>query len=288
MSSCSAILLAAGKSQRLGFDKILTPLCGQPVLLYSLRKLLASEWVGELILVTRKDIIPAIEKLVEEEKPNKPWRVIEGGEERQYSVFQGLQSVGDGFELVLIHDAARPLLSDLTIQKTVEAARLYGGAVAAHRASDTLKEVAESGQITQTLDRSKTWLMETPQVFHKKLITDAYGRIIAEKAMVTDDASAVERMGAKVVVVESESLNLKITRATDWQILELWLNREQGKELRHSVHQLSNDLTPLVGYMSLLGKYGGGDPKFLEYWEKCQNSTKDIQGHMREIRNLLK
>jgi 2-C-methyl-D-erythritol 4-phosphate cytidylyltransferase len=283
MSDCTAILLAAGRSQRLGFDKILTPLCGQPVLLYSLQSLLSSPRITEILIVTREDIISSIEEIVARENSTKPVKVLAGGLERQDSVYEGLKAVSQSSSRVLIHDAARPLLSLAMIEKTLEASLKTGGAVAAKRATDTLKVVGNDGVINTTLDRSKVWLMETPQVFEKDLITRSYAKVIKEKSAVTDDASTVELGGGSVVVVESDTLNLKITRSTDWQILELWLKQADGKRVREEVHQLCNEFSPLVGYLPLLEKYGGRDEKFIDYLGKCRNSTGSLQDLLRSL-----
>ena len=288
MSSCSAILLAAGRSQRLGFDKILTPLCGRPVLSYSLKSLLASSRVTEIVIVTRKDMVSAIVDIVSKESGSKPVRVVEGGAERQDSVYEGLKNVGQGCERVLIHDAARPLLSLSMIERTLEASFKTGAAVVAHRATDTLKEVGEDGEIGATIDRSKVWLMETPQIFEKDLIIRSYEKVIHEKAAVTDDASTVELAGGRVVVVESDTLNLKITRAMDWQILELWLGQNEWSGVRGEVHQLSNELSPLVGYLSLLGKYGGHDTKFIDYFQKCEKSVHEVQTVLHSLQKRIR
>jgi len=277
MNHCSAILLAAGKSQRLGFDKILTPLCGQPVLIYSLQSLLNSPLIHEVIIVTRQDIIPAIESLVAGQKPVKNVRVIQGGAERQDSVYLGLKSVAADSTHILIHDAARPLLSLSMIEKSLIACEKTGAAVVARRATDTLKKVSATDEIEATLDRSTIWLVETPQVFHKKIITESYERVITKKAFVTDDASTVELAGGTVFVVESDTLNLKITRTMDWEILELWLKKEGVLLIREDIHHLSNELSPLIGYLPLLEKYGGHDEKFLNYLSRCIDSARGVQ-----------
>lgn len=283
MRSCSAILLAAGKSQRLGFDKILTLLNGKPVLKYALTSLIESPLVQEIIIVTRQDIIGRVQDLAESLNSLKPITVVVGGAERQDSVYKGLKSVTTNSTLILIHDAARPLLSVSLIEKALTAVTITGAAVVARRATDTLKKVNALGEIQETVDRSSIWLMETPQVFEKNLIINAYEKIIHAGKAVTDDASTVELAGGKVVVVESDALNLKITRSEDWKILELWFKRGSMEEVRKEIHQLSNDMSPLVGYLPLLEKYGGSDTKFKEYLTNCLQSVKAAQATLRTL-----
>ncbi|MDR1190789.1 MAG: 2-C-methyl-D-erythritol 4-phosphate cytidylyltransferase [Verrucomicrobiales bacterium] len=225
MKTCSAILLAAGRSRRLGFDKILTPLAGRPVLHYSLSALKQSPSVAEVIVVTRADLLPQVRALAAAAAGDNPLRFILGGAERQDSVANGLREVSPSAAEVLIHDAARPLLDERVIAATLAVARARGAAVTAHRVTDTLKEADDRQRVTATLDRSKIWAMGTPQIFHRALIVSAYAKVQAERWPVTDDAAAVELSGQPVYLVENPGLNLKITRQTDWDLLELWLGR---------------------------------------------------------------
>ncbi|MDR2463984.1 MAG: 2-C-methyl-D-erythritol 4-phosphate cytidylyltransferase [Verrucomicrobiales bacterium] len=223
MKTCSAILLAAGRSRRLGFDKILTPLAGSPVLHYALSALKKSPLIAEVIVVTREDILPRVKEIAAAADGDNPLRFTIGGAERQDSVSNGLREVSASAAEVLIHDAARPLLGERVIADTLTVAREHGAAVTAHRANDTLKIADDQQRVTATLDRSKIWAMGTPQIFHRDLIVSAYAKVQAEKLPITDDASAVELLGRSVRLVENHGLNLKITRQADWELLELWL-----------------------------------------------------------------
>jgi len=288
MSNCSAILLAAGRSRRLGFDKILTPLAGRPVLQYALQALRESPSITELVLVTRRDLFAAIEDLVQKTPGVNPVKIIEGGAERQDSVFAGLQACAGEAQQILIHDAARPLLCEETIAEVLGVAREKGAAITAHRASDTLKEADESARVTRTLDRSKIWAMGTPQVFRSDWVREAYARVQAESVAITDDAAAVERLGHPVFLVETARLNLKITRPADWAMLELWLSGPRGVRVRQLVHLLSNQISPMTGYLPLLKKYGGADPKFLEYIGKMEQAAGGVQSHLHELQQLAR
>jgi 2-C-methyl-D-erythritol 4-phosphate cytidylyltransferase len=225
MKTCSAILLAAGKSRRLGFDKILTPLAGRPVLHYTLSALKRSPFISEVIVVTREDILARVKEIDLVVVGDNPVKFTIGGAERQDSVSNGLREVSPLAKEVLIHDAARPLLDDKIIADTLTVAQEKGAAVSAHRVSDTLKEADETQRVTATLDRSKIWATDTPQIFQRDLIVSAYEKVQKEKLSITDDASAVELLGKSVYLVDNPGLNLKITRKMDWEMLELWLRR---------------------------------------------------------------
>lgn len=286
MSYCSAILLAAGRSQRLGFDKILTPLGGQPVLHYSFTALMESPGIQEIHVMTRVDLVDRVKEILGSYRKTKPVHVRAGGQERQDSVWAGLQAISYEATEVLIHDAARPLLTGELIETLLARAREGGSAVAAQRATDTLKVADETGWVGMTLDRSKIWQVQTPQVFSRELIVNAYAKVQEEKAAITDDASAVERLEQQVLLVESKTPNLKITRLEDWENLERLFREKRGRELRRRVHDVSNLMSPLVGYLPLLKKYGGSDAKFSGYLEKFEEGSRQLQVLAQELQKL--
>ena len=288
MSYCSAILLAAGRSQRLGFDKILTPLAGNPVLHYSFTALMESPEIGEIHVMTRADLIDQVKEMLAPYGKGKPVHVRTGGLERQDSVWAGLQAVSAQATEVLIHDAARPLLTGELIETLLVRARVEGSAVAAQRATDTLKVADENGWVDTTLDRSKVWQVQTPQVFQKEVIIEAYAKVQEDKTPITDDASAVELLNYEVLLVESKTPNLKITRLDDWRSLERLLREKRGRELRRGIHDISNLMSPLVGYLPLLKKYGGSDGKFLEYMEKFEEGSRKLQVLAQTVQKLAR
>lgn len=288
MNRCSAILLAAGRSRRLGFDKILSPLAGRPVLVYSLEALARSPEVHEIILVTRPDIAATIMDLAATWAPEIPKRVVEGGAERQDSVWAGLQAVQNDADWVLIHDAARPLLTPTMVAELLSAARTHGSAVCARPATDTLKEASPGGEVIGTVDRTRFWQVETPQIFRKSVVEAAY-RTVREKGLtITDDASAVEHLGHPVQLVPSGAFNLKITRPADWTLLELWLASPRREELRQSLHGLANQMSPLVGYLPLLQKYGGDEPKFKDYLGKVAQAVSQAEKALGEVQTQVR
>ncbi len=277
MSFGTAVLLAAGRSQRLGFDKILTPLAGRPVLHYSLDALADSALIREIVLVTRMDLL---ERMRQESAPwagRKPVRVVEGGAERRDSVHAGIRAISPDVPIILIHDAARPLITTQMIEQVWRVAEEKGAAVCARPATDTLKRSTPEGLVIETVDRSEFWQMETPQIFRADIVRSAYALVVEKNIPVTDDASAVEAAGHPVHLVASGELNLKITRPGDWALLELWFGRDKGKLVREGLHNLANSASPLVGYLPMLEKYGGNEPKFRDYLAKVRRSTELLQ-----------
>lgn len=288
MSDISAILLGAGRSRRLGFDKILSPLAGRPVLSYSLEALGASAAIAEIILVTRPDIETQAAALAAQWAPGTPCRMVHGGAERQDSVWAGLQAAAPSSALALIHDAARPLLSAEMIDQLAFTAREHGSAVCARPATDTLKEATPEGLVLRTVDRSKFWQVETPQVFRRAEITEAYQKVQAEGVPVTDDASVAEHVGLPVRLATAGLFNLKITRPADWALLELWLRSARGPALRQGIHDLANKLSPAVGYLPLLEKHGSGSEKFAGYLAKVSEALREAEAALRAVQALAR
>lgn len=287
---CAAVLLGAGRGTRLGFDKILTPLAGKPVILYALEALLKAPSVERIVVTTRSDVLQPMQELIQSTAPSKPVDVIIGGTERQDSVALGLEHLGEKAKIALIHDGARPLLSVDMIECSIAAAQKHGAVVCAQKASDTLKRANAEAMVEETLDRSKIWQIQTPQVFRTELILKAYRHVQQNKLPITDDASAVETLDHPVWLVETNELNLKITREMDWKFLELWLGQgEQGNmnEVRKLLHDVCNLTSPLTGYMPLLEKYGGNDPKFLQYFEKVRNATSAMESKLKALQQVV-
>jgi len=288
VSDVSAILLGAGRSRRLGFDKILSPLAGRPVLSYSLEALGASPHIAEIILVTRPDIEAQAAALAQQWAPGKPCRTVHGGAERQDSVWAGLQASSPSSALALVHDAARPLLTADMIDQLAVAAREHGSAVCARPATDTLKEATPDGLVLRTMDRSKFWQIETPQVFRLTEIIQAYQKVQQEKVAVTDDASVAEHAGLPVRLVTAGLFNLKITRPADWLLLELWLAPSRGADLRLGIHELANQFSPMVGYLPLLKKHAAGNAKLEGYLDKVGEAVQRAEASLRAVQELAR
>ncbi|HEX8310973.1 MAG TPA: 2-C-methyl-D-erythritol 4-phosphate cytidylyltransferase, partial [Chthoniobacteraceae bacterium] len=188
----SAIIVAAGSSRRMGFDKLFATLAGKPVIWHSLRAFSDSPEVDEIIIVTKEDRTAEFEKMLAGEKLPKVRRIIPGGAERHLSVWAGLQAVqSEGSEFVAIHDGARPLTTPELIGECIEMAREHGAACCASPIPDTVKRASVEQMVQESVERTGLWAMQTPQVFSSGLVLQAYASLMAKHEMVTDEVSAV-------------------------------------------------------------------------------------------------
>ena len=212
---CSVVLVAAGSSSRMrGVDKILADLSGKPVILRAAEVFEENPSVREIIVVTRKDLVDRVSELLKNGAISKLTAVVEGGETRLESVFNGLQRVSKKSKLIAIHDGARPLLSPELLNATIRKAAEFKAAVPGVPVRDTIR-VVEGNVGTSTPERSSLYAMQTPQIFDADLIRAAALHCIAKKIPVTDDVSCVETMGMKAYIVPGEEENLKITTRLD-------------------------------------------------------------------------
>ena len=208
---CSAVIVAAGRASRMeGIDKILTPMGGQPLLLYTLAPFQACEQVGEIVIVTREDLMVPIGTLCSQHGLTKVRRVVKGGESRTESVLAGLGETDPQAALVAIHDGARPFLPEAVLEEAIQAAAQHGAAAPAIPVKDTIK-VAQAGVVQSTPDRGQLFAVQTPQVFDRALLQEALGQAAAEGLSLTDDCAAVERLGRPVYLTRGSEDNLKIT-----------------------------------------------------------------------------
>lgn len=224
----AAIFPAAGSSVRMGggVNKNLLELAGEPILIRTLKTFSRVERVNFLIVVVAAHEVAAVEKLLSSTEGLKPWRVTVGGSERQYSIVNGLKLLPDDAEIILVHDAARPLISARTINDVIDAAIEFGGAIAAVPSKDTIKIVDAEGFVKYTPPRRELVSVQTPQGFKREILLQANAKAQAENFLGTDDASLVERLGAKVKVVTSGYDNIKITTPEDIHIAETLLRGE--------------------------------------------------------------
>ena len=210
----TAIILAAGKSDRMnGINKMLIPFKNEPLILHTVRVFQNSPLINSIILVLSKELSNKSKELFPNNKWGKITNICIGGKRRQDSVRIGL-SKSDNSEWIIIHDGARPFITELTIQKGLFAAKTTGSAIAAVPVTDTIKEV-EGQRITKTLSRNKLWSIQTPQIFRYEIIKNAH-KTITDNA--TDDASMVERLGKHVSVFMGSYNNIKITTNDDIKI----------------------------------------------------------------------
>lgn len=224
---CSAVIVAAGRASRMeGIDKILTPMGGQPLLLYTLAPFQACEQVGEIVIVTREDLMVPIGTLCSQHGLTKVRRVVKGGESRTESVLAGLQETDPQAALVAIHDGARPFLPEAVLEEVIQAAAQHGAAAPAIPVKDTIK-VAQEGKIVSTLDRETLRAVQTPQVFDAQLLRAALQAAADSGEPVTDDCGAVERLGKEVYLTDGSYENIKITTPEDMILAEAILSRRE-------------------------------------------------------------
>lgn len=225
LKRCGAVIVAAGSASRMGgIDKVMAPLGGTPMVARTAAAFQNCDAIAEIVIVTRPDLIRPISALCAE--MDKVRAVVAGGSSRQESVWLGLNALSEDIQLAAIHDGARPLISNLVIDRTVRAANSYGAAAPAVPVKDTIK-VVKGGLVENTPERATLQAVQTPQVFDFDLLRGALKKAEEEKAAVTDDCSAVERLGMKVKIVEGDERNLKVTTPMDLKIAEMLLEEMQ-------------------------------------------------------------
>lgn len=226
----SAIIVAAGKGTRMGpgRDKLFLKLAGCPVVAHTWRQFDAADCIDEIVLVIRDGMQSAFQELAQKHRFQKPFRLVPGGEERQDSVWNGLQALAPGSQMVAIQDAARPCTSQALIAATLAAARAMGAAVAAQPVTDTIKESGDGKRVERTLDRSRLWAVQTPQAFRVEVIRRALTAVRERNLAVTDDTAACELIGQPVELVVSAEPNPKVTRPEDLPYIEALLRAGAG------------------------------------------------------------
>jgi len=222
----TAIIVAAGSSQRMGFDKLTASVAGRPVIEHTLDAFERANSVTDIIVVTRDDRLKEFEKLLGKRK--KAREIIVGGEHRQDSVRAGLQRLDPQTKYVAVHDAARPLVTPEQIERVFAECQQHGAAALAEPVSDTLKRAEANLQVTGSVDRNQLYIMQTPQIFERGLLEEAYAAVLAKKLRITDEVSAVEHLGRKVVLVPNEDSNFKITYERDLRLAEFILRQRLG------------------------------------------------------------
>ena len=236
----TAIIVAAGSSQRMGFDKLFAPIAGKPMIAHTLHAFERASSVSEIIVVAREDRHDEIRKISQVGNFKKIRSIIAGGERRQDSVRAGLNRLNVDAKYVAVHDAARPLIGPEQIERVFEQCVIHGAAALAEAVNDTLKRgdvdptrsrshyVGQGEQvivITGSVDRHQLYAMQTPQIFERALIEEAYRAAHMENLSLTDEVSAVERFGRKVVLILNGDFNFKITYPRDLALGEFVLKQ---------------------------------------------------------------
>ncbi len=224
----SAIIVAGGSGQRMGFDKILAPLGDRPVVAHSLAAFEEAESVDHIVLVGRAERLSEFNEIVRAAGFKKISAVVAGGPRRQDSVRQGLEQIDSATTFVAVHDAARPLVRANLVERIYQAVGAHGGAASAAPVVDTVKRTNAARVVVGGVDRENLFAVETPQIFRRALLAEAYAAVFADGIEVSDEISAVERMGGQVVLVSNEEPNFKLTYPADFALAELVVRQRMG------------------------------------------------------------
>ena len=215
----------------MGFDKVFAPLNREPVVAYSIAAFEQAASVGEIILVGRVERLAELEGLVRRRNFRKVSAIIPGGRRRQDSAARGLERLAPETDFVAVHDAARPLVRPELIERIYQAARIHGGAASGTAVIDTLKRVDDQQLVTDGVERARLFAVETPQIFGRDLLEKAFRAVSAEALDVTDEISAVERLGVSVMIVPNDEKNFKITVPSDLPLAEFILRHRTADEM---------------------------------------------------------
>jgi 2-C-methyl-D-erythritol 4-phosphate cytidylyltransferase len=207
---------------------------GVPVLLFTLRRLAACAAITDFIIATRAEDVDSVTASVSAEKIGRPVRVVRGGDSRQDSVANALTEIPPETDMILVHDAVRPLVTISQIERVIAEAAACDAAILGIPAMDTVKEVKRASLptdvalITATIPRERVVLAQTPQVFRASLLLEAFARARQDGVTASDEAGLIERMGRDVHVVVGSERNLKITRPGDMELAEFYLRQERA------------------------------------------------------------
>lgn len=236
MSRITAIVPAAGLGTRMGAEtpKQFLELDGVPLLVFTLRRLAESQQITAFLVAVRAEDVAAVEQLLAKENLGRPVRVVCGGDTRQASVANALEQVAADAEMVLVHDAVRPLVTREQVERVIAEARTCGAAILGVPAVDTIKEVRRTSLpedvalITATIPRERIVLAQTPQAFHATLLQEAFAKAKQDGFVGSDEAVLVERLGHEVHVVLGSERNIKITRRADMDLARFYLEQERA------------------------------------------------------------
>lgn len=227
----AAIILAAGSSTRMGkLNKQLYSLNGVPVLAHTLMAYQKSPLIHEIVVVTKTENFEAVYQMRKDYGIQKPMRLVGGGSTRQESAKKGMDALDDSVRFVAIADGARCLITAAQINKVCLTAYRTNAACAAHLISDTVKRATVLGNVTETVDRTGLWQIQTPQVFHTSLYRAAIARAEDDGFTGTDDASLVEHLGYRVRLVECGRSNIKITTPDDLPLARAIISYREDKK----------------------------------------------------------
>lgn len=236
----SAIIAAAGSSTRMGFNKLFAKVGSSDVISLSIRKLSLNLQISNIVIVTKPELYEQIEKVCTKECGEKPYRIVFGADTRQESVFNGIRTCDEDTDLFVIHDGARPFVTDEEINAVIDDAKDFGAATLAVPVKDTVKVVNDTGVITDTPNRSTLYLAQTPQVFKSDIYKKAMNNC---QSLYTDDCALVESIGQKVKITVGKYSNVKITTVEDLPPLEAVMRIGHG----YDVHRLVENRKLILG-----------------------------------------
>jgi 2-C-methyl-D-erythritol 4-phosphate cytidylyltransferase/2-C-methyl-D-erythritol 2,4-cyclodiphosphate synthase len=245
------IIPAAGSGTRMGssIPKQFLNLAGKPLLVHSVKAFVKCEFVAQVVVVASEDRCGTARQLLAEQFPgNSKITVVTGGPRRQDSVKNGLDTLDQTIDVVMIHDAARPLITTGTIERCYSAVLEYGAAIAAVPVKDTLKKANDDQKVALTVDRDTLWQAQTPQGARRDLLDEAYKS--NGDADVTDESSLLERAGTPVHLITGEEANLKITREEDLILAEsIMTRRSNSVRVGHGfdAHRFSDNRALILG-----------------------------------------
>ncbi|MBB6217405.1 2-C-methyl-D-erythritol 4-phosphate cytidylyltransferase [Anaerosolibacter carboniphilus] len=228
----TAIILAAGQGKRMNAasNKQYLILKDRPILAHTISTFEKCTLIQQIILVVHEDEQEFCRKnVIEKYKYTKIKRLVKGGKERQESVYNGLMAIDKETSIVLIHDGARPLITEQVIQRCIHGASAYGAASAGVPIKETIKIMGKDRFVSYTPKREDVWITQTPQAFQKEIILKAHEFAISQEILGTDDAMLVEHMGIKIKMVEGDYENIKITTPEDLIAAEAILNYKRKR-----------------------------------------------------------
>ncbi|WP_336885193.1 2-C-methyl-D-erythritol 4-phosphate cytidylyltransferase [Caldalkalibacillus salinus] len=232
MSTIGAIICAAGQGKRmgLGHNKQFVELDGIPLLVHTLKRLTQTTMIETFVVVVGHGEVDKVTSLLSQYKLPSGIHVITGGDERQDSVYEGVKhmaSLAETPDIVLVHDGARPFIDELDLDRVVNEAQREGAAIFAVPVTDTIKETDQHQHVSQTLDRTKLWAVQTPQAFRYSLLKEGHESAKERHIYMTDDAALVERLDKRVVIVEGSRYNIKLTTPEDLTYAQVLLRMKQ-------------------------------------------------------------
>lgn len=218
----SAVIVAAGRGSRMGgpTDKVFLEVAGRPIISHTWQRFDDSSLIDEIVFVVRDEARELFRSIARSQGFQKPYKLVEGGGQRQDSVWNGVLGCDPQSDIIAIHDGARPCVTEKILSDTIGSALRTGAAVTGSRIVDTIKTVSADGLLVDHLDRDLLRAVQTPQVFKAQLIREALQKASEEGVQYTDDTAAVQALGHSVTVVETSEPNPKATVPSDLALIE--------------------------------------------------------------------